>query len=618
MVHIVACIKQVPLSDDVDFDEAGGRMRRHGRNVINAFDLRAIAMAVHIAGQLVETRTTVVTMGPPQAADALREALAMGMDEAVHLVDPVLAGADTLATARALAAWLQRAHADLVLLGKYSLDAETAQVGPELAELLGVAQVTGARALRIDGRTLHAERETDAGVDEVECELPALVTCAERLIKPVKIGDGERSGSAGKTLRTVTAAELGDIAGLGLGGSPTRVGAARRVAHTRKAGRLIRATPPAQAALEAVDELQRLGCSWSPTAAPVPPRGHVPRRSRANRDVWIACESTDAGEVTETSLELVSRGTALADAIGGELAAIVTASDRIEAQVRTLSEHGADHVMVIDLEPERAYSADTMAAALAPLVEKHSPAMLLTPATERGRDWTPRLAARLGLGMTGDAIDLSLGADADLIAHKPAFGGSLVAEIHCRTRPHLATVRPGILGRPRRVVRSDGAAVTRHRPVESVPLLRRVRSQVLVDEQMTPIGRATTVVGVGMGIGGPEGVAVAAALARTLDAALCGTRPVCDRGWLPRQLQVGLTGKGLNAELYIALGVSGSPNHTIALKGVNRILAVNSNPDAAIFDLADVGIVGPCIDVAKALADAFAGGIDSGPLSARA
>lgn len=608
MNRIAVCIKQVPLSDDVDFDAQSGTMRREGKNVISAFDLRAIAFAVHLGRQFPDVNTTAITMGPPQAADALREALAMGVDQAVHLIDPLLAGADSLATAHALAAWLRRAPHDLVLLGKYSLDAETGQVGPQLAELLGMAQVTGARTLRVDGRILYAERETDYGYDEVHCRLPVLVTCAERLIKPVKVASADLAGSSAKPLRAMSIADLGvEPQRLGLAGSPTRVGAVRRVEHARAPGQLIQRADAADAALEAVQQLRRLGCSLSSAVQPREPGEHTPRQPNAGRDVWIACESDFRGRITAPSLELLTRGATLAAATGGALTAILVMPEPCEAQIQVLSDHGADRVLLLELAAEHAYSPDTMAEAVDPLVRESAPAMLLTPATERGRDWLPRLAARLGVGMTGDAVDLAVGPHDDLIAHKPAFGGSLVAEIHSRTRPHLATVRPGMLGRPQRVLRSDRATVVRVAGKKGAePLVTRAASHVLIDDRLTPLDQASTVVGVGMGLGGVEGVRVATDLARALNASLCGTRPVCDEGWLPRQLQVGLTGKGLNAELYIALGISGNSNHTIALKGVDRILAVNSNPDAPIFKWADIGIVGSCDDVGKALIDAFA------------
>ena len=199
MLKIAVCIKQIPLIEEANFDATTKTIKRDGPNVISAFDLRAISLAVELKNRH-GAETTVVTMGPPQARGALVDALAMGIDHAVHLEDRAFAGADTLATARALAAWLARGNFDLILLGKYSLDAETGQVGPEIAELIGAAQITGARKLEIDGRTLRAERESDEGFDDVEAEMPAVITCAERIAQPVKVKPGASDEAATKPI----------------------------------------------------------------------------------------------------------------------------------------------------------------------------------------------------------------------------------------------------------------------------------------------------------------------------------------------------------------------------------------------------------------------------------
>src|SRR6267378_7145930 len=179
VLKIAVCIKQIPLVEEANFDATTKTIKRDGPNVISAYDLRAISLAVELKNRHT-AETCVVTMGPPQARAALVDALAMGMDRAVHLEDRAFAGSDTLATARALAQWLKRESFDLILLGKYSLDAETGQVGPEIAELLGIAQITGVRKLELDGDRIIAERESDEGLEQVEARMPALLTCAER------------------------------------------------------------------------------------------------------------------------------------------------------------------------------------------------------------------------------------------------------------------------------------------------------------------------------------------------------------------------------------------------------------------------------------------------------
>jgi electron transfer flavoprotein alpha/beta subunit len=182
-VRIVVLIKQVPVVSDLAFDPATRTLKREGvRSEVSAFDVRALVRALTLrdehGGEVV-----VLTMGPPPAREALEFCLALGADRAVHLVDRAFAGADTLATAHALALGLRREPFDLVLCGRVSVDAETGQVGPEVAELLDLPQVSCVRRLEVDvaaGR-LRAERETDVGFESVECPLPALVSAAEDL-----------------------------------------------------------------------------------------------------------------------------------------------------------------------------------------------------------------------------------------------------------------------------------------------------------------------------------------------------------------------------------------------------------------------------------------------------
>src|SRR5438445_541587 len=180
-MRIVLCVKWVPALGSLRFDPETRRLVREGvPGEVSSFDLRALGAAVALravhGGEVVT-----LSMGPPGARDGLVECLALGADRALHLLDPLLAGSDTLATARALAAVLAREAPDLVLFGRASTDAETGQVGPEVAEMLDLPQVTGARRLELDpaARTLVAERETDEGFETVTGPLPAVVTAAE-------------------------------------------------------------------------------------------------------------------------------------------------------------------------------------------------------------------------------------------------------------------------------------------------------------------------------------------------------------------------------------------------------------------------------------------------------
>jgi electron transfer flavoprotein alpha subunit len=602
VLKIAVCIKQIPLIEEANFDAVTKTIKRDGPNVISSYDLRAISLAVELKNRH-GAETTVVTMGPPQARGALVDALAMGMDHAVHLEDRAFAGADTLATARALAAWLARGNFDLVMLGKYSLDAETGQVGPEIAELIGAAQITGARKLEIEGRTLRAERESDEGFDEVEAEMPAVITCAERVAQPVKVKPGASDEAATKPIQVVRAAELGaDAKEFGLAGSPTWVQEVRVVETPKTECKFIDATDAERAATEIMSALEALS-ALEPRVHNRRPIGTVRRASKRGRDVWIVCETDLEGRVTRGTLELLSRGDELASRLGGALVA-VGIDATVARHAGLLASFGADRVLTLEHPALVSYTPETAADAVASIVSTRAPWGILIGATEHGRDWGPRLAARLGLGLTGDAIDIELDSENRMVALKPAFGGNIVAPIYSNTFPQMATVRPGVL---------ELAAPSETRQAEvqivrveiSPPKSRLVKAHSTLDPTVAPLEGAEVVVGIGTGVGGPEGVEKVAAFARTLGAAMCATRRVTDQGWVPRQLQVGLTGKSIDPRLYIAIGVRGAPNHTCGLKRAQTVVAINNDADALIFERANIGLVADWQTVLPALQDAF-------------
>src|SRR5438876_2631687 len=244
-MNIIVFVKQIPDMVEMSFDHDKKVLIRDGvRNILNPFDRRAIAEAIKIKATN-GGEVTAITMGPPQAREALYECLAVGADKAIHLLDQAFAGADTLATARALAAATQRLPFDLVLCGKSSVDAETGQVGPEVAELLDVPQITAVRRLDLDParRRVKAERETDAGFESVECNLPALVSATEDLAAERFPKRAEKEAAKAKPIVEVTASDLSaDVEIFGTAGSPTRVEGLETVVVERQ-GRLFDGEP---------------------------------------------------------------------------------------------------------------------------------------------------------------------------------------------------------------------------------------------------------------------------------------------------------------------------------------------------------------------------------------
>ena len=584
-MRIVVCVKYVPVLGALRFDPETRRLVREGvPGEVSSFDLRALGCATALRAAH-GGEVAALTMGPAAAREGLVECLALGADRAVHLLDPLLAGSDTLATARALAAALRREAPDLVFFGRASTDAETGQVGPEVAELLGLPQVTGARRLSVDpsARTFVAEREADEGFEVVGGPLPAVITAAEDLAEERLPTKAERQAAAAKPIATLGVAELGlgpnDV---GVAGSPTWVAGIERVEVTRR-GEVFVDDDPAVLARRLGERLRELGALASADDRPALPA----RGTGAGSPIWVVAE-VGAGGVRRVSAELLAKGAELAARLGSPLEALVIGDGAAHAD--ELARAGADRVLLAEGPGLSPYTTDAHAAVLAGAIRARGPRLVLLGSTARGRDLAPRVAARLGLGLTGDAIDLDVDRESRVRQHKPAFGGSVVAPILSRTRPEIATVRPGIL---RAAAPEPGRrAVVERLDVPSVPARVRVLEQrPLADAGGTALEAAPIVVGVGRGIGAPTALPAIAALAARLGGALAATREVTDAGWLPKQHQVGLTGRAIAPRLYVALAVSGSMEHMVGLRRAGLIVAVNKNPKAPIFKQADLGVV---------------------------
>lgn len=589
-MRVLVCIKQVPFVDQLKFDAQAGRLIRDGvESEINPFDKRALSQAVELKHKF-GAETIAVTMGPPQAKAALQEALAMGIDRAVHLLGREFAGADTLATARTLALAARRIGFDLILCGKYSTDAETAQIPPMLAELLDVPQITGVSSLeyRQDGKFV-ATREIDDGFETFEVGLPVLMSAAERLIKPIKVSPADLAKVQGHPVEILGAHDLSDdMSQFGIGGSPTWVEAIHSIEPKRK--KIIRAVncdvdDIVKATVgELIDE--GLFGEWkSQKHSTIHPH---PLKDRPEKSIWTVAEVIE-GQVRHATFELMVRSTELADKIGGEVGVLLLGSE-VERHVGTLAEHGADKVFLAEAPELENYLTEPYAQLIAYAITEYHPFAVLIPSTANGRDFAPRVAARLNLGLTGDCIGLDIDDQGRLVQLKPAFGGNIVAPILTRTSPALATVRPGMMqkvessaGRTTRIIRLPAANLS-----SRVHFLNRNEDT----QEAVSLDDAQVIVGVGTGIGGPENLGLVRDFAHILDASVGATRRAVDAGWLPRQVQIGLTGRSISPALYITLGVRGAFNHTVGIQRAGTILAINNNADADIFKQCDYGLVG--------------------------
>lgn len=254
-MKIVVCIKQVPDTNEVKIDPVTGTLVRDGiPSIINPDDKNALEEALRLKEEQ-GVHVTVITMGPPQAERALREALAMGADEAVLLTDRAFAGADTLATSLALAKAIENLEYDVVFAGRQAIDGDTAQVGPEIAEHLGHPQVTYVEEVKISGKELYVKRALEDGYETIKVSMPCMLTCIKELNHPRYMNMSDIFTAYSKEIRIMTANDLNaDKSLLGLSGSPTKV----RKSFTRGpkgAGERID-LPPSEAAVFIAEKLK--------------------------------------------------------------------------------------------------------------------------------------------------------------------------------------------------------------------------------------------------------------------------------------------------------------------------------------------------------------------------
>jgi electron transfer flavoprotein alpha subunit len=539
-VKIVCLVKQVPEAGSIAFDEDSKTLRREGVPLeLNAYDRGAVRQAVALrdaaGGEVVA-----LTMGPPQAEAALREALALGADRAILLTDRVFAAADALATSRTVSYALRKLGFDLVVCGRKSTDSETWQVPAEVAAFLGVPHVTNAVALE-HLPPLRVKKATDEADELWDVPLPALVSVASTRDTEVHRGTPARV-EQWAALELVE--ELGEYDHrFGQTGSPTRVLAVRDVTPERAQ---FRAGSPA-AARAKVDELlaERAAAppSWDKPA-------NTAEQPAASYDCWTLVE-TRGGAPTRTSLELLARARELAGKLGGRAVALVLGDG-----AGGLGRHGAELVHRVRFEGDEW-------RALAEVLRRRRPHVLLVPATVWGRDVCARAAGELELGMTGDCVGVDIARAGRLLQQKPAYGGNIVSVIMGATTPQLASVRPRMYEplEPREV-EAEERVETLALPPSALRLVERrphERPGWTVEEADVVIAR-------------PDD---------------------------PPHLRVGLLGRQVAPALFVAVGLEGTPDEISGFVKARVVAAVNCG--SACEERADVILRGDADALVEAL-----------------
>jgi electron transfer flavoprotein alpha subunit len=316
--------------------------------------------------------------------------------------------------------------------------------------------------------------------------------------------------------------------------------------------------------------------------------------------VWIEQSS---GQVDSIAWEMVGAARMVADALSGHVTACVL-GDGVDDVAREAIQRGADAALLVNDATLATYRLEPYAVCLVRLAQEHQPGVFLVGASSRGRELAPYVAAKLGVGLASDCVEIGV-ENGSLVITRPALAGNVVARVaYADKRPQMASLRRRVFAAPEPDAARSGEVNTADAVLSEKDIPTRV-VEFIVQEGQVNLTDATIVVSGGRGVGGPDGFEPVRELADVLGAAMGASRAAVDAGWIPYNHQVGQTGKTVQPDLYMAAGISGAIQHLAGMKTSKVIVAINKDAEAPIFKVATYGVVGDLFKVVPALTQEF-------------
>lgn len=628
-MNYIVLVKQVPDIKNIPNDawdwEKGTLRRGLLDNVCNELDKQALAFALKMREQH-PGRVISLTMGPPFAEEILRYALSIGADVGVLLTDRKLGGADTAATAYPLGQAIRKIEKEIfngdtnyiIVSGMQSIDGDTAQVPPQVAEELGIVHIAYAASFSFEDTELRVKRITRKGSEVVSPEnYPCLVTVT-KWTEPPNASFGRTRWAYSQELYQWSAEDVNaDDSRIGVTGSRTTVyrifapqeAGKRTCVFENDMGKLVKLLGEAHARKsETIEEEDK---------EPVYhlPEGKAPSYSG---DVWVYVEQEDGG-INPASLELLGAATGLASLLDEKVGAVLVGKD-IKGLADELIACGADKVYVADDKLLEHFLPVPYTKAVSQLIKKYKPQIVLFSATPLGRELSPRVAYRLQSGLTADCTRLDimdfkkgkLELTAVLGQTRPALGGNIMASIITHnSMVQMSTVRPGVM----RALAPEGKRTGEI--IEHVPGLTKsdLGARIISSETHELTSDITEAAAIACGGAGCRTkdnfnkfiIPLAESLGKFLGekAFVAASRAAVELGFIGDSHQVGQTGQTVKPRVYVAVGVSGAVQHLTGMQNSDIIVAINNDPNAPIFKVADYGVVGNMDELVPQLINAL-------------
>ena len=537
---ILVLIKQVPDVNEIKFDEKTKRIvRENVKLLMNSFDKKAVEEALRLSERY-NFETAVATMGPPQSIAVLEEAIKMGIKSGYLISDRKFGGSDTWATSKILSEFIKTIKPDMVLTGKYSLDGETSQVPPETSYMAGYNFISSVSKIDIENNDVYVNRDEDYGISKYKIKMPVIISVSEKINKARQPMDIKVENK----IKVVTSNDIKNISG----SDSLTVVTNTFQASIKRNNKFI-----------GFDDFISIinGFNGKHRKIDMKPLGDP------GNSISLGLAIDDKN----TSMEIASKMATMGNS------RIVFIGNIAPEEIKNMACHEYIYLRS-DLYGLIEYTCD--------YIKNNKPEYVLIPSNLNGRDVAANIAARLSLGLTADCIDVKF-TGKKLIQYKPSFGGGIIAEIESKTEPAMATVRPGMF-----INEYYGNPEIKIVDYDKKNKFEFIESKAIDDIYMDL--NKDIVFGIGRGVDRSM-IPKVLEISQKMNAGVGATRKVVDMNIMPRQVQIGLTGRSISPGIYIALGISGADNHVVGLRYADKIIAVNNNMDANIFKYSDYGII---------------------------
>jgi electron transfer flavoprotein alpha subunit len=591
MINCLICIKYVPEN----IGNSGIDIQREGTvSKINPADMFAIEEAVRIKEKF-DGIANGLCMGVSSAENALKTAIAIGLDEVYLLSDKVFAGSDTLATSYILSKGIQKTGKyDLILCGKQSTDGDTGQVGQEIASHLDLPCITNVVDIQFDENDIVCKVLDDNGYIYLKSKLPAVV-CVLKGINEPRIPTIEGLLKSQKSMiKKIDSLALGvNIDLCGLHGSPTRVKRTKAYMFAKRPSIDI-----SNNYIEKLEEIIKVN-KYSEKINVIEETMHH-NNSLQNDEIWVVIEII--GErIIDVSLEILSKAKELALSSGKKLSAVILGMQNEEI-LTEITTYGVDIIYIFS-QPLGRFN-EAYPRTLVNACKIYKPSVLMFGSTVWGKWVAPYIAVKLQTGLIADCIELKYDEDGNnLIQTRVAFGGNILADVFIPDkRPQIATIRRGIFKKiihktamlPQ-IIDINGLIDMKNR----IETITSHNKENVINDGVNLLSANILVVG-GKGVG-KENFPLLCEFATLIGGAVGATRYAVDSGWVDYERQIGQTGITVRPRLYIAFGVSGASEHLVGMRESGYIVSINTDPDAPIMSISDCRIIADCGDVLRSL-----------------